>query len=214
MTVKVFKEKSSAVRYGFHVIFHPFDGFYDLKNEKKGNTVSATWILALALLSWLITRQYTSYFFSGYDPRNYNVLVEISGFLLPVLLWIVANWSLTTLMDGKGSMKDIYIATCYALLPLILILPVLTLISNALGYEEYAYYSFFYIIAFIWTGLLILLGTMVTHQYMLFKTVITCLLTIVAMVLIIFVAFLFYSVIQKVIFFIINSVNELRFRFY
>lgn len=37
---------------------------------------------------------------------------------LPVALWVLANWCLTTLFDGEGTLKDVYIATCYALTPL------------------------------------------------------------------------------------------------
>ena len=202
------------IGYAFHVIVRPFDGFYDLKSEKKGNVPCATLILAAALLTWLFSRQYAGYFFSTYDPYTYNVLIETVTFLLPFFLWVVANWALTTLMDGKGTMKDVYIATSYALTPLILILPPLIAVSNVLSLEEGSYYLFFYSLSFVWTGFLIFAGTMMTHQYLVGKTVITCILTIAAMAVIVFIALLFYSLIQKLVIFVLNSYNELRFRFY
>ncbi|MHB1454246.1 MAG: YIP1 family protein [Saccharofermentanales bacterium] len=208
------RENMNKIQYALYVIFHPFDGFYDLKNEHRGNAAAASAIFLAALATWLISRQYSGYFYSDYDALTYNVLIEAAKFVIPFFLWIVANWCLTTLMDGKGTMKDIYIAVSYALAPIVLILLPLSVFSNALSLEEASYFNFFYFLAFAWTGLLVFTGTMVTHQYLVSKTFLTCILTIAGMMIIVFVALLFYSVIQKVIFFIMNSYEELRFRFY
>ena len=45
---------------------------------------------------------------------------SLQGFMTIVLLvglFVLANWCLTSLMDGKGTMKDIYIYTCYIAYP-------------------------------------------------------------------------------------------------
>ena len=204
----------SGLKYGFHVIFRPFDGFYDLKHEKRGNPVSATIILIVMVLTWLLNQQYSGYFFSSYDPSTYKVFIQMCTVLIACFRWGCANWCLTTLMDGEGSMKDVYIATAYSLVPVILIMLPLTLISNVMCQDESAYYNFFMILAFAWLGFLIFISTMTTHQYTVWKTVVTCVLTIMGMLLIIFICLLFFSVIQKVLFFIQNSYNELSFRIY
>lgn len=207
------KKCLQGLRYSFHVIVRPFDGFYDLKHEKRGNVLSATVIFIATVLTWLFNRQYAGYFFLSYDKLSYNILTEIATIVLPFFLWLFANWCLTTLMDGEGNMKDIYIATAYSLVPLILILIPLTVISNFLSLEEAAYYFFFYAFSFVWLFYLLFIGTMVTHQYLIKKTILTCILTILGMLIIIFIGLLFYSVIQKIIFFVVNSYNELSFRF-
>ena len=38
--------------YGFYVIFHPFDGFYDLKHEKRGSVRASLVFIALTILSF------------------------------------------------------------------------------------------------------------------------------------------------------------------
>ena len=39
--------------YCFHILFHPFDGFWDLKHEKRGSARAATVLLIIAVLSSL-----------------------------------------------------------------------------------------------------------------------------------------------------------------
>lgn len=201
----------SGLRYALHLVIHPFAGFYDLKHERRGNLLSGTVLLALAVVAHLISQQYSGYLFSTYDPATYNVLTEILSVLLPVLLWVLANWCLTTLMDGEGNMKDVYIATTYALTPMILILPVLTAVSNVMSLGESSYYNFFMSLTFVWVGLLIFFGTMITHQYSLLKTLFTCLLILVGIIIILFIGILFYNLIQRIISFVLSSWQEISF---
>ncbi|MGO4843943.1 hypothetical protein AB4144_67850, partial [Rhizobiaceae sp. 2RAB30] len=41
--------------------------------------------------------------------------------MLPFILFCVANWSLTTLMDGEGKFLEIITAVGYSLLPFIIL---------------------------------------------------------------------------------------------
>jgi hypothetical protein len=56
------------------------------------------------------------------------------------------------------------------------------------------------------------LGILNIHEYGLFKTIITFILTIVAMAFLAFLGLLFFDVIQKVIAFIASIYDELRLR--
>src|SRR5690554_2533835 len=53
-----------SLRYSIYVIFHPFDGFWDLKHEKRGNVTSATIILLLTILAWVFRQQYEGFIFN------------------------------------------------------------------------------------------------------------------------------------------------------
>lgn len=203
-----------GLKYATHLIFRPFDGYWDLKHEGRGNTASATIILLAAVISVIFNKQYSGYFFSHYKPETFNILVEVATLIIPFGLWVVANWCLTTLMDGEGSMRDVYIASAYALTPVVLIYVPLTIISQVMSLSEQTYYTFFMMLALVWSGFLMVIGMMVTHQYSVSKTLVTCLLVILGMCMILFIALLFYSVLQKVLFFIMNSYNELSFRLY
>ena len=125
------------------------------------------------------------------------------------MLWVLANWSLTTLMSGKGNMKDIYIATTYSLTPMVLLFVPVSLLTHVLSLEEQAYVSFFINLAFVWIALLIFFGTMITHQYAFSKSVITEVMIIVGMIIIVFIGILFYNLVQRMLTFVISSWQEL-----
>ncbi len=199
------------ILYANHLIFHPFDGFWDLKHEKRGSLRGAFFYLGLAILTFTYQSAGSSYIFN--PTGNYSsILIQIISVAVPLLLWVVGNWCLTTLMEGEGSFKDIFIATCYALAPLPLLIVPATIATNFLTSDEASIVTLLTSFAFIWVGLLIFTGTMVTHDYSLIKNVVTCLGTIVAMVFIMFLALLFTTMLTNVIGFITALVTEMSYR--
>lgn len=201
-----------GLTYALHVVVHPFDGFWDLKHEKRGNAASATILLALATLSACVYSRYGGYFISNYDPKTFNVLSVAFLLLGPFLLFVVVNWCLTTLLDGSGSMKDIYIAGCYSLAPMVLLLIPTTIISRFISLDETAYVTFFLVLTAVWTAGLLIIGTMTTHEYSVGKTVLTVALILLGMLIAVFLLLMFYDLMQNLIGFIVNSFNELSFR--
>ena len=197
--------------YVFHVIFHPFDGFWDLKHEKRGSVRAGTTFLVLTILAF-----YYQAIGQGYimNPTGmYSSIISVAlSILVPLALWIVSNWCLTTLFDGEGSFKDIYIASTYALVPLILFTVPVTIAPNFVLASEVDILSLMTTIGFLWAGILIFFGTMVTHDYTMGKNVITTLGTIVGMVCIMFIAILFSTLLGKLVSFVTNIVTEIQFR--
>jgi len=152
----------------------------------------------------------------GYLYNPYGVKIDyfmsICYVAVPVFLWVVSNWCLTTLFDGEGSFKDIYIATCYALTPLpILILPTIW-ISNIVTADEMSLLALVSSIAFVWFAFLVFFAMMVIHDYSLGKNVLTTLGTIVAAAFIMFVAVLFSTLLGKIFSFGYNIYVELSLR--
>ena len=197
--------------YVFHVIFHPFDGFWDLKHEKRGSVRAAATFLGLTILAF-----YYQSIGQGYVVNPEGGFMTLFGVILsvglPVMLWIVGNWCLTTLFEGEGSLKDIFIATCYSLMPVVLIYIPVTIASNFILADEAKILTLLTTFAFIWVGLLLFFGMMVTHDYSMGKNVGTVLGTILAMICIMFVAILFSTLLSKLVSFVTNIVTELRFR--
>ncbi len=215
LEVKAFKKSVSilkSLRFGLHVIFHPFDGYWDLKHEKRGSLAAALVILFMVCVSYIMMSQYTGFVFNTRDLTKYNILLEIAGIIFPFILWCSINWALTTLMEGKGTFRDIIIATAYALIPLVLINIPMTLISNYLTIEEGAFYYAFLIVAILWSGGLMFFGTMVTHSYDFSKTFRTVLFILVGIVFALFIALLFFNLTSQFINFIKNVYMELLYR--
>ena len=176
--------------YSAHLIFHPFDGFWDLKHENRGSVRGALTFIGLTIVSFC------------FKYAGINVFFEIIGVMLPIMLFVTANWCLTTLFEGEGSFKDIFVATGYAVAPL----------ANVLTAEESGILTMINNIAYVWVGILLFFGVMITHDYQLGKNILTIIGTIVGMIVIVFLVALFATLIGKIISFISNIITELSFR--
>ena len=199
------------IAYGFHVIFHPFDGFWDLKHEKRGSVRGAVFFIVLAIATFYYQAIGQGYLLDPYASLA-SVWAQIFGVLVPLLLFVLANWCLTTLFEGEGSFKDIFVASGYCLLPIPLLVIPTTIYSNFCINTETDIIGFIGTFAFIWLGLLLFFGTMVTHDYSMGKNVITCLGTIVGMVFIMFLAVLFTTLVGKIVSLVTNIVTEIQYR--
>ena len=105
----------TTLRYSLYVITHPFDGFWDLTHEKRGSLGAANVIIVAALLTNILKLQFSSFLFVKVIWEFTNLLEIVLGFLAPIVIGCLANWGLTTLFDGKGTMKDVYMAIGYSL---------------------------------------------------------------------------------------------------
>ena len=199
------------IAYGFHIILHPFDGFWDLKHEKRGSVRGAIFFILLAIATFYYQAIGQGYLLDPFASLA-SVWAQIFGVLVPLFLFVLANWCLTTLFEGEGSFKDIFIACSYSLLPIPLLVIPVTIYSNFCITTETDIIGFISTFAFIWLGLLVFFGTMVTHDYSMGKNVITVLGTIVGMVFIMFLAVLFTTLVGKIVSLITNIVDEIQYR--
>ena len=200
------------VKYCFYVMTHPFDGFWGIRREGKGSIPVAIAFVLLTILTLTIEKQSTGFLFNHNRLSELNVLVDIITVAMVYVLWCVANWCTTSLMEGKGRMQDILTAVGYSLLPIILIRLPMVLMSHAITTNEGSFYYVLGTISYLWAGFLIFTGAMVIHQYSVGKTVTTCIVTIVGMGIIMFIGLLFFNVIQQMMTFATTIYKELRFR--
>jgi hypothetical protein len=203
-----FKEELLFV---FHLMFHPFDAFWDLKHEKRGSVRASLVFIVLAIVSMFYRSVGRGYVVNPKGEYS-TIFMQAMVILLPVFLFAISNWCLTTLFEGEGSMKDIFIAACYSLAPLPLLMVPSVILSNVLAASEGQIITLLVDIAFVWMGLLLFLGMMVTHDYSMLKNVITSIGTIVGMAFIMFLAILFSSLMTKIVGFISGIIVEITYR--
>lgn len=207
--------KEELFKFPFYLTLHPYKAFWELKYERNQRT--SLWIsfaiLAVLGFTMILQSQYTGFLVNYNDPRELNSFMEIVYVVVPVLVFSIANWSLTTLMDGEGKFVEIFISTCYSLIPLILINLPLILISNFISLDEASFYYFFTGVAMAWTLYLIFVGNMTVQQFTPSKTVITLFLTVVAMGFMAFLSLLFFSLVQQIVSFIYTIYQEIAIRY-
>lgn len=203
-----------SLRYAFYIMTHPFDGFWDLTREKRGSMAVANLLVFLTLMTNLWSMRFTNFMFNDVRWERVNIWSQISGILAPLLIYCVANWCLTTLFDGKGRLKDIYMGMAYSLTPYILIMNPVTIISNFVTADEGAFIAVFEAIALGWAGVLILISVMQIHDYSLFKALLAIAFSVAGMMIIVFLILLFFSLFSDAIAFFVSVYKELLFRFY
>lgn len=201
-----------TLKYALYVITHPLDGFWDLTHEKRGSLAAANTIVALTLLARVMRLQFTSFLFMKVYWEGINIFLYIASVLFPLALWCVGNWGLTTLFDGKGRLRQIYMGTAYALAPYPLLQFPMILFSNMITAEEGAFYQVAAVLSILWPAVLILCAMMEIHEYTMSKTVLFTVATIFAMLVMIFIILLFFSMVSQGVAYFISVAREVMFR--
>lgn len=203
-----------SLKYALYIMTHPFDGFWDLTHEKRGSMAAANTLLALTFLTNLWSMRFTNFMFNDVRWERVNIWSQVAGILAPLLLYVIANWCLTTLFDGKGRMKDVYMGMCYSLTPYILIMNPVTIISNVVTKEEGAFLVYFNYLALAWAACLILISVMQIHDYSLGKAILAIAFSVVGMMIIVFLVMLFFSLVSDAVAFFVSIGKEIMLRVY
>ncbi|MCI3922872.1 YIP1 family protein [Paenibacillus sp. TRM 82003] len=202
------------LKFPLELIVHPFNGYWDLKYErsKRTNLVISFAVLASLALTNILGSQYSGFLVNLYNPDEMNSFMEIMYVVVPVLFWCVANWSLTTLMDGEGKFVEIFTSTCFALVPLVVIQFPWIWLSNVISMQETAFYYFSNSVAVAWFLFLLFVGNMTVHQFTPAKTIGIIVLTVAAMGFMAFIALLFFSLVQQIAAFVSVIYQEIILR--
>ena len=201
-----------SLKFALYCTTHPIDGFWDLTHERRGTYAAANTILFITILTRILRLRYTSFIFIRVYWEDLNILTYVASILIPLGLFVVGNWALTTLFDGKGRLGQVYIATCYALTPYTLINIPLMIFSNFITTEEAQFYSVVGIIALIWVAFIGILGMSQVHEYSFGKNIIFLVATVFAMLVMIFLLMLFFSMITQGVAYFVSIAKELLYR--
>ncbi len=199
-------------KYLFYVLFHPFDGFYDLKFARKRNYTIPAMIMLICGLIGILSYQYTGFILNRYPLFEMNSLTLFLTTLFPYLLFLISNWSISTLFDGNGTMGDILIVMSYSLVPKLIFDLAGMIMSNMIIREETVLLNAFEAIGTVWFYFLLFCGLCVIHEYKPLTNVITLIVSFCSAMVIVFLAMLYFTVLGKVIGFIYTVFIELTKR--
>ncbi len=201
-----------SLKFSLYCLTHPIDGFWDLTHEKRGSYAAANTILFLSVAAYVLRLRYTSFIFIQVYWEDLNVFTYIASVLFPFFLFVIGNWALTTLFDGKGRLGQVYIATCYALTPYPLIQFPLMFLSNYITVDEAEFYSALYTIAIVWVLFIGIFGMSQVHEYSFGKNILFLIATIFAMLVMIFLLMLFFSMVSQGVAYFISLFKEMLYR--
>lgn len=200
--------------YAFYVLVHPFDGYYDLKNDPKRKSVNTAVLLMILLaFSAVFRRQLLGYLYTvRYEQLNLNIFLVVSVAVLPYIMWVVANWCFTSLMDGDGKFRDIFVFTAVGTLPITICNFLCVPLSQSLPLDSAKIYTFVSAAGYVIAYLEIFLGMIVTHQYSVKKGIGTTILSIIGICVIAFIMVLIFYLCQQLFSFGYQLWTEISFR--
>ena len=198
--------------FPFYILTHPIKGYEDFKLEKKGEMYVAIFYVFMMILSAVLTA--TARGFLVRDPwdETFNLGRTTLLVLAPIILFTIGNWSITTLFDGKGKIKEIFMVLMYGLIPYIWVSIPATLLSNFLVSDEVALYLSLFSVGTFLSAYMIFMGLLVTHEFGLLKTILTILATLIAVAVIIFIGVLILTIFQQLFVFLKALYEEITLR--
>lgn len=205
---------SALGRIGFirYVCYHPLKGYWEMKREKRGSVAVSAVILGAAVVVMTASNLFTGFIFNTNNLQTYNMF-GMSAFLIgAVFIWCIAQWCVTSLMNGEGKFGDIFIATCTALWPYIVINTVAILLSRVLLKTEGDFYYVLAAAAIIYSVALIIVSVMQTHNFTAAKTALAILITVVVILLMVFIGMLVVALCQQLIAFVKDISTEVILR--
>lgn len=202
----------ATLKFAFYCITHPLDGFWDLTHERRGSYAAANTILILTLLARVMKLKFTSFIFLTVYWEELNLFLYLASVLFPLMLFVVGNWGCTTLFDGKGKLGQVYMGTCYCLTPYPLIQFPLMIFSNLVTVDEKEFYTVLSGFSLVWVGLLIIAAMGQIHEYSMAKNLLFMVASLFAMLVIIFILMLFFSMITQGLAYFLSLGREILFR--
>lgn len=202
----------SEILYAKRFIRRPLDSYYELKRMNKVSIISST-----VLYLWLMVLQVTDiylkgYLFQGINPLKANIFKEVLMIIIPIVLFIIANYMIATINEGEGKLKDIYNGTIYALTPYLIGMLPLQLVTNILSLNESFIYEFGTLIIYGWCAILLFLMIKEVHNYSAKETIKNILLTVFGMVIIVLLVAIIFILVDHELDFINSIIQELKIR--
>lgn len=209
---ETYQKYLKSLKFALYCITHPLDGFWDLTHERRGTYAAANTILILTLIIRVMKLRYTSFVFLRVYWEGINIFLYLASILFPLLMFVIGNWGLTTLFDGKARLGQIYMASCYAMTPYPLIQFPLMIFSNFVTVDEAEFYSALSVISLVWAALLFIAAMGQIHEFSAGKNLVFIVFSLFAMLVIVFILLLFFSMISQGIAYFISLGKEIMFR--
>ena len=193
-------------------VMHPFNTFSDIKQKNLGSYKAAIILSVLFYISTTVRTVGSSFLFTEIADGNYNTLFTIAQTFGLIILRSVSNWLVCSLFSGKGTFKEVFIATNYCLIPIIFYNFIRTILSYFMPLSGKGFLDGVYVVLIIYTIYLLCVAFTTIHDYSVSKLIGTTLVTIFGMILVIFVIFMIVILLQQLGDFVYSIFVEVVYR--
>lgn len=194
-----------------YAVRHPFAGFERLRSGKKLSLILSFVCTALFMFLNLFKIQFTGKQFNMVNINEINLLWEMLGSLLILLIWTVSNWCFSVLIEGKATFKEIFITSSYCLIPYTVACYIRVILSNFLVRQEDFFSLCIVIVGTLWSITMLIAAFSYFHEFegmQIFKAIF---LTLLGMAIIAILIFVVYMLIQQLVSTVLVVFNEFLF---
>lgn len=204
--------KNEKIRIMLSSVSHPFDSFTKIKYENKGSVLLAFILLTLFYITSVMKSTVSGYPFVDYPAINYNSLYVIVRTFGLVILWSAVNWAICALMGGIGKLREIFIVSCYSLIPLVFGNLLYVALTNIMLPAEVGFLSVLMNAVVIYTGFMLIVGIMKVHDYDFGKFAGTAVITAGGMAIALCLMAIIIILVQQLGAFLLTVVIEIAYR--
>ncbi len=200
------KEK---LHYWGHSLVHPFDGFFEIRFRNQGSLLLATLLLVAYAILQPLKFQYTGFVMNRNNIAEMDALALFISTISVVVLASASNWTITTLVTGKGKLLDIYTVICYSLtIPLVGDL-IVTFASNFVTIEEVMILTSIQLVCYVYFVFLLVAGLGTVHEYSFGGNIASMVMTVVAAAIILFIGVLIFTMLEQMVNFVTSAAEEI-----
>lgn len=204
--------KNQKVSTMFSCLTHPFDACKQVRYYGQGSVLLATIVLVLYFITSVCNDIYSGFMYGMLDKSSYSATFTFCMTIGFYLLWTLCNWAISTLFNGKGRMKEIYIVSCYSLLPLVFSNILLIILTNVVVPEEILIISVVSVVFQALFYIIMCVGIMTVQEFGFFKFLLLTAATLLGMFICLFIAFMIFVLLQQMFSFIDTIYKEVSYR--
>lgn len=189
--------KNKEIKLASRAMLHPSEVFSEIKQKKCGSVLISTILIIIYYITATLKETESGFLFKSPTNTSFNSFLVLLQTLGLVLLWTICNWAICTLQDGKGTMREIYIITSYSIIPYIIANIVFTVASNFILSSEAAFLGIFMTVMDLFFYFMIIVGTIIIHDYSFGKFVGTSVLSLLGILIVIFLGIVIFVLVQQ-----------------
>jgi len=153
------------IAYQWTVLKKPGDGFYYLRTGKQGGALAAALLFLLFFAAFLLYIAGKGFVFQTVFVEDIDFASVVLGFFGGFFLVVLSNYLGTSIHDGRGDMKDVFIMLVYCLGPLTAAMLVSTGLSHVLTLNEVFAMDLVMLVGTAWSVILLFIGIQEVHEY-------------------------------------------------
>ncbi len=205
-------DKRGKVAYLFYTLIHPFDGYAEMRYNRKGSVTIANVLVFLWFISEAIKFNYRGFMFNTNEPEEFSIFALFVTTAGLAFMFCLSNWLFSTFFEGKGSFKNIWIHFAYALVPMLVTSVLDVVLSNVLTLDESFFITYLGIFGTVYTLFLMFVGNGELHQYSFKKNIFSVLASAVGVLIIMFIVFLLFNLFMQIKNFATSVIEEIFYR--